>query len=176
MGTHYHACLNNFNHHATLDDQNYSQFQQPFSDHPLHKQLYSKPGVFGWNKIDLGTELLLQSLPNILKQYDHPFCNILDLGCGYGWIFANLPHYVSQTTLSNVRITATDNNATAIACAKKNALINPLNIDIIADDCATHINEKFDLILCNPPFHQGFAHDKTLTQKILRSNQAAFNK
>lgn len=167
LGTHYQATFSNFAHHTALDDQNYPQFQQPFSHHPLHHQLYSKPGVFGWNKIDQGTELLLQSLPNILKEYTHSFHNILDLGCGYGWIFANLPHYLSGAALSEVRITATDNNATAISCAQKNALLTPLNIDIIADDCASNINEKFDLILCNPPFHQGFAHDKTLTQKFL---------
>lgn len=171
LGSHYCASLSHFDNHTPLDDKEYTVFQQPFTDHPQHKQLYSKPGVFGWNKIDKGTELLLQTLPKIIKQYQHKISTILDLGCGYGWIFANLPNYLDEETLSNTQITATDNNATAIACAEKNALLTTQQVHVVADDCATHIAQTFDLILCNPPFHQGFAHDKTLTQKFLEQTK-----
>lgn len=168
----YHGYFNHFNTTNTLDDQTYTLLQQPFlKQEPSHPQ-FSKPGVFGWNKIDIGTELLLKSLPNILEKHYNSPGTILDLGCGYGWIFSNLPYYLNKETLKNTHITATDNNAAAIRCAEKNAMASNIPTNIIADDCAKNITEKFDLILCNPPFHQGFAHDKSLTCKFLQETKS----
>jgi 16S rRNA (guanine1207-N2)-methyltransferase len=133
--------------------------------------IYSKPGVFGWNKIDRGTELLLQTLPDIAEQYKPSYKKILDLGCGYGWLFLNLPSYCPENSLNHSQITATDNNAAAITCATKNAQLSDLTIRVIADDCAQQLKEKFSLILCNPPFHQGFSHDQSLTAKFLQQIQ-----
>lgn len=159
----YCAVFSQFENKAWLDDQQYSQLQQPFTQAP---SLYSKPGVFGWNKIDQGTELLLKTLPIVLDDHPHAIHNILDLGCGYGWIFANLGKYfpLEQQT---IHVTATDNNATAIVCAQENAKQSSHDITIVADDCASQIQQQYDLILCNPPFHQGFSHDKSLTRKFL---------
>ena len=73
--------------------------------------------------------------------------------------------------MARASVTATDNNATALLCANKNSTDYPCSISITPDDCAQNINEKFDLILCNPPFHQGFSHDKTLTIKFLEETK-----
>ena len=35
------------------------------------------------------------------------------------------------------------------------------------DDCGEHLQERFDLILCNPPFHQGFSTSNALAVKFL---------
>jgi 16S rRNA (guanine1207-N2)-methyltransferase len=136
---------------------------------PLHSHIsaQSKPGVFGWDKIDSGTELLLSNLSAIIEQHSSSPKNLLDMGCGYGWIFMNLPYYLDKKIIDQLSVTATDNNATALLCAEINSKNLPFNTSLIADDCAKNINEKFDLILCNPPFHQGFSHDKSLTSKFL---------
>ena len=127
----------------------------------------TKPGVFGWNKIDQGTELLLKYLPDILVKQPQGY-NVLDLGCGYGWIFLNLPYCLPQHwSVEPLRVTATDNNAAALFCAQKNAEACQQPTQVIASDAGSHIQGNFDLILCNPPFHQGFGHDKSLTARFL---------
>jgi len=164
-----------------LDDQDYQAIQEITLLKQHIKTIYSKPGVFGWNKVDKGTELLLSYLAGMLKQNPPAIHSALDLGCGYGWIFLNLlcdPQFFSNLETSNVnaiKTVATDNNAAALDCAKKNAQRYRLNIDIIAADCANKVNEKFDLILCNPPFHQGFTHDKALTDKFLKQTKRLLN-
>ena len=127
------------------------------------KSFYSKPGVFGWKKIDQGTELLLSSFDEYMKGHDNNLKNVLDLGCGYGWIFMNLDHYGFES------ITATDNNAAAIIVASHNAKNLKTPVNTLASDCGYIIKEKFDLVLCNPPFHKGFQHNKSLTEKFIKS-------
>lgn len=145
-----------------LDDQDYPRLRLLESDSTDIPELCSKPGVFGWNKIDLGSELLLQTLPNVLENIKTPQ-SVLDLGCGYGWLFLHIPALLPEAAIS-----ATDNNAAAIICAKRNAQHYAVNASIVADDCAKHINKAFDLVVCNPPFHQGFVHDSRLTEKFLQ--------
>ena len=122
---------------------------------------YSKPGVFGWQKIDRGSELLLSCLSRFLDGRDTRTYSVLDLGCGYGWLFMNLSRYNFS------RVVATDNNAAALFCAQKNSDAYGLNIDIVASDAGDNLTDHFDLIVCNPPFHQGFKHSQSLTHKFI---------
>jgi 16S rRNA (guanine1207-N2)-methyltransferase len=171
----YYGRFTQLSTHTPLNDQQYSQLHTINTSERLPTStlphFYSKPGVFGWNKIDKGTELLLNTLPQIFRDHPHKLSSILDLGCGYGWIFLNLASYIPEDKYNLLTVTATDNNAAAIQCATANAQLSPLNIHVIADDCAIHIDDKFDLILCNPPFHQGFTHSKALTEKFLQQTR-----
>lgn len=126
---------------------------------------YSKPGVFGWNKIDPGSAFLIEQLDTFIEQMATPPQSLLDLGCGYGFLTLMSYHLPVQHRV------ATDNNATALLAAQKNIDLSGINVDLIADDCGENITEKFDLILCNPPFHQGFNIDSQLTEKFLRNTQ-----
>lgn len=139
------------------------------------QKIYTKPGIFGWNKIDKGSELLLRNLPEIIDSMALTPRSLLDLGCGYGWIFLNLANYLDKQASATLSVTATDNNAAAILCAQQNSTHLPFPVRVIADDCAKNIDEKFDLIVCNPPFHQGFSHDKTLTLKFLEQTKQHLN-
>ncbi|MFT6221835.1 MAG: 16S rRNA (guanine1207-N2)-methyltransferase [Candidatus Endobugula sp.] len=171
QGLDYSGVFSGFTIANNIPDSDYTSIQHlPTPNHP-HLKVYTKPGVFGWNKVDIGSELLLESLPTILNERKTAPQNILDLGCGYGWIFTNLPFYLPEESISRTTITATDNNATALLCAEKNSMHHPLSVSITPDDCAQNIDEKFDLILCNPPFHQGFSHDKALTIKFLEQTK-----
>jgi 16S rRNA (guanine1207-N2)-methyltransferase len=151
-----------------LDDKKYSSLQNITIDNKVNapkniNNFYSKQGVFGWNKVDKGTELLLLSLKNLIDNDEIKPKTVLDLGCGYGWIFLNIDHYNFE------KITATDNNAAAIIAAQKNSDSMKTTTSIIVGDCANTINDYFDLILCNPPFHQGFQHAQILTDKFISS-------
>lgn len=157
---------------AKLDDQDYSLLRMNeilphYADVEQNSfKFFTKPGLFGWNKIDLGSELLIQHL-HLLPLAELASQTCLDLGCGYGYITLAAAQNKQCNTIKSW--TMTDNNAAALMAAKKNLLSAGLNGEVIAADCASEIHETFDLILSNPPFHQGFSADADLTEKFVRS-------
>ena len=88
----------------------------------------------------------------------------LDLGCGYGYLTI-----AAAKSFPIKRWLLTDNNCAALAVAAENLTINGLAGEVIAADAGSGIKEPVDLLLCNPPFHQGFSIDGDLTDKFLAS-------
>lgn len=126
-------------------------------DHDI--SYFSKPGVFGWNKIDKGSRLLIEHF----KQQQHAsHSSILDLGCGYGYLS------IEAWKMGFSKIDATDNNAAAISACKYNFYHQRINGKVFASNCADTTEDYYDIILCNPPFHQGFDHTKSLTGQFVR--------
>lgn len=147
-----------------LDDSDYTQPRPIAPESGL--QLLSKPGLFGWNKIDAGSALLIEQL-NQLASGHTSFSHCVDLGCGYGYLSIaaarlDICNSINQWIL-------TDNNAAALTLARQNLHNNQLTGDVIAADAGNGIDIKTDLLLCNPPFHQGFGIDGDLTDKFLQS-------
>ena len=128
-----------------------------------HTQLLSKPGIFGYEKIDEGSELLLTYAKKYLDSHAITPQKILDLGCGYGLLSLMSAQWHPR------EIVATDNNAAALNAVSASAAANNIAIKVVADDAGENISEKFDALLCNPPFHQGFSVSGDLTLKFLRS-------
>ncbi len=127
----------------------------------------SKPGIFGWNKIDRGSEILMEEFarqPEIKQANSIQDQSILDLGCGYGYLAIK----AKQTGFN--RIDATDNNAASIVACQSNFHTFDISGNVFASDCAQDNSSKYDIILCNPPFHKGFDHKKDLTEFFI--NQA----
>lgn len=124
------------------------------------QSVYSKPGVYGWDKIDVGSALLIEQL-HAEKSIWQNAESMLDLGCGYGFLT------LSSTWLPCTRRVATDNNAAALICMEKNANERQLLVEIVSGDKGNQVNGKFDLVLCNPPFHRGFDVDGDLTRDFL---------
>jgi 16S rRNA (guanine1207-N2)-methyltransferase len=148
-----------------LDDKDYLNLRAIKSTENL--PLQSKPGIFGWNKIDQGSAFLIEHLSGFLQSYPEENApqSLLDLGCGYGYLSCAASLYGFQ------QITATDNNAAALRACKANFESLNINGNIIAGDAGSQINEKFNAIICNPPFHQGFNIDSALTEKFLSSSK-----
>jgi len=154
-------------HHAApapepLDSKHYSALrliETPQLD------FYSKPGLFGWDKIDQGSAFLVEQLPRILQGAGRQPTSLLDLGCGYGYLS------IMTRDLALERRVATDNNAAALLAMARNAEYYALPVDVVADDCGGQLAPGFDLILCNPPFHQGFSVDGALADKFLRQTR-----
>lgn len=145
-----------------LNDSDYTHLRK-ITDVHFNRDypIYSKPGVFGWNKIDQGSLFLADTLSSYDKLTINSDTNALDLGCGYGYLS------LFAASIGIQHITATDNNAAAILAITKTAAENNIKITIIADDCGASITQTFDVILCNPPFHQGFDIDNQLTEKFV---------
>lgn len=146
-----------------LDSSDYLTLRPLVSDTGL--QLLSKPGQFGWNKFDQGSAFLIDALPGILERETRLPQSCLDLGCGYGYL--TLMANQLATCQSIIHWQLTDNNAAAIRSAEANVTANHLNAQVIAANCADGINNKVDLLLCNPPFHQGFTVENELTDRFL---------
>jgi 16S rRNA (guanine1207-N2)-methyltransferase len=103
-------------------------------------------GVFSGDRIDRGTELLLEAL-------DLGPCElILDLGCGYGAI-----GIVAARLSAGAHVILTDVNERAVALARKNVAANGVgNAEVRAGDLyAPVVGLAFDHILCNPPIRAG---------------------
>ncbi len=163
-GLAYSACLTKTSDCAT-EDLEKSPYQQLQAIEHNAYSFYSKPGIYGWKKADLGSQLLIAAFKNALSDKVDRNRKVLDLGCGYGFLT------LEAAKLGFKHLSATDNNAAAITAAEKNFSEHALAVNLSLDDCAQNITEQFDYILCNPPFHQGFDHDKSLTQLFV--NQCA---
>ena len=106
--------------------------------------IYSLSGVFSAAELDTGTELLLSTIDNKIKG------KVLDLGCGAGVIGSMI-----KKRAPNAQITMTDIHAMALESARKTLYENQLQGEVYASDVFSDIEGKFDLIISNPPFHDG---------------------
>lgn len=149
-----------------LDDKDYPTLRVTVADEQF--DYYSKPGVFGWDKVDKGSAFLIEHLDQFLMTLPEPPKNALDLGCGYGYLSLNISHL-------DIPVTASDNNAAAILACQRNFDRYPINGKVIPASCAEGITEKFDLIICNPPFHAGFSVDGDLTDRFLKATHDRLN-
>ncbi|HET8709785.1 MAG TPA: methyltransferase, partial [Spongiibacteraceae bacterium] len=125
--------------------------------------VWSKPGIFGWKKIDEGTAFLCEHLSHVWLQ---PPQRVLDLGCGYGYLTIR-----AASAWPSATFVAIDNNIAATQICARNMAERNIVGRAACCDCGDTLNESFDAILCNPPFHQGFAHEDALTEKFLRQTQ-----
>ena len=147
----------------TLDDSDFTRLRVVAST--ASRQILSKPGQFGWNKLDQGSAFLIAELPGILQKEGITPKNALDLGCGYGYLTLMASQLPLCQTVEDWLLT--DNNAAALLSAAENMATNHLKAQVVADDCAAGMEAKVDLLLCNPPFHQGFSTEGELTNKFL---------
>ncbi|NBI30341.1 class I SAM-dependent methyltransferase [Chengkuizengella sp. YPA3-1-1] len=110
-------------------------------------KFYTDAGVFSKNMIDFGSKLLIEhmNIPSDSK--------ILDVGCGYG------PIGICAASLEKTsEVTLIDVNQRAIELASENAKLNEIsNIKLLQSDIYSSLenNEKFDVILTNPPIRAG---------------------
>lgn len=144
---------------AAPEQDDYAQFALIGQLHG--KPVYSKPGQFGWQKIDQGSAFLI----NTLEQHKVSFVGqqVLDLGCGYGYLTLATQHLGARS------YTVTDNNAAALLSVQRNIGCHALPALVVAADCADTITEQFTTVLCNPPFHAAFAIDNHLTDAFVHA-------
>lgn len=103
-------------------------------------------GVFSREQVDFGSQLLIEAFiePNISGK-------ILDLGCGYGPIGIALAKSFPER-----HIVMSDINERAVELAKHNAKLNHVdNVQIVASDRFSNIEDIFAAILLNPPIRAG---------------------
>lgn len=130
----------------------------------LPSGLWSQPGVFSWDRLDPGSDLLLKHLPKLKGRG-------ADFGCGIGWL--------SRAVLTSPDVTSLlliDLDRRAVDCARRNvedprATVEWADVRRTATPLA-----DLDFVVMNPPFHDGGAEDRALGQAFIRAASAALRK
>ena len=133
-----HYFTNNTNLKSEIREIKYSYSSTSFI-------FYSDLGVFSKNKIDYGSQVLLEEY---LKSNNKTF-NVLDVGCGYGFIGT----VISKITGSYV--TMIDINKRAVHLANRNIKLNSVNAESYVSDVYSEVTKKYDRIITNPPIRAG---------------------
>lgn len=113
-------------------------------------QMMGQPGVFSWDRIDTGTALLVETLPNLWGR-------VGDFGCGTGV----LSHAVLKSTKVK-SLTGFDVDRRAIeACSHniKDARYTSIWVDLRTNGSGV---TGLDFIVTNPPFHDSGQEDQAL--------------
>jgi len=84
----------------------------------------------------------LESIPKLHGQ-------VLDFGCGYGTIGI----YIKKN--NDVEVDMIDINKRSVNLAKKNALLNKVEVNIFESDIYSNVKNKYDFIITNPPIRIG---------------------
>ncbi len=128
-------------------------------------QYLSCPGIYGWNKVDRGSNMLAAHLPLNLTG-----CGA-DFGCGYG--FLSIAALENNPAIREMH--CYDSDYRAILAAQKNIgrIDNdqrPVHYhwtDLV--QAGSVDKESFDWIVMNPPFHTGHDTDIDLGLKFIKT-------
>ncbi len=103
-------------------------------------------GVFSNKALDYGSTLLIRE---VMKRYDEG--DILDVGCGYGFIGIVLARNYTRAHVSMVDI-----NERAVSLANINIAANNIsNAEALVSDGYANVVKKYRYIVINPPIRAG---------------------
>lgn len=126
----------------------------------LPTTLVSKPGVFAWDRLDDGTAALVQTMEV------QPGEAVLDLGCGTGLL-------ALAAARRGARVTAVDADLRAVESARRTLDANDAAAEVLISDCAQAVLDRcFDVVVCNPPFHQGVGVAYDVARQMVRDAAA----
>lgn len=106
----------------------------------------SDNGVFSKNKIDYGSRLLVGTF---LKKTEKKYNNLLDVGCGYGFMGITL------SKVLNIPADLIDVNKRAVHLTKMNIKDNKVDANTFVSNIYENVDTLYDLIITNPPIRAG---------------------
>lgn len=113
----------------------------------------SRPGLFAWDRVDAASELLVERLPRHLRG------RVADFGAGYGYLAAKIVERCPEVTAIDLY----EAEERALEPARLNmghALRNnrrELPFNVYWHDIEQELDRRYDVVISNPPFHQGRA-------------------
>ena len=112
----------------------------------IQTTLISKPGVFAWDRLDAGSAALVNAMEIHTRDY------VLDLGCGTGLI-----GLAAARRAVDGQVVLVDADVRATESARRTLQANlATNTQVLPSDCGSAIlDRRFDVVVTNPPFHQG---------------------
>lgn len=128
----------------------------------------SQAGVFGWDRVDKGSEILTRYLPSDLKGSG------ADFGCGYG--------YLSKFLLSQYpkikKLHCVDADYRAVELCRKNLINFNHDTSFIWHDLTRRCDglKNLNFIVMNPPFHEGKKTDISIGHKFIDTAYQSLSK
>lgn len=145
-------------YHGRLDKQPTFDAEGYWNSYALDDlTIKTLPGVFSRDGLDVGSQLLLSTLT------PHTKGKVLDVGCGAGVLSAVLASHSPK-----VRLTLTDVSAPAVEASRATLAANGLEGDVFASNVFSEVQGRFDMIISNPPFHDGLQTSLEAAQTLIR--------
>ena len=123
-------------------------------------KIHSLPGVFSHGRLDVGTRLLFKTLDTKIKG------QVLDFGCGAGVVATAI-----GKRWPNTRLTLVDISALALESSYRTLKANEIEGAVLASDGLSNVKGRFDLIVSNPPFHEGVSTAYDTTENFIRASK-----
>jgi 16S rRNA (guanine1207-N2)-methyltransferase len=121
---------------------------------------WSQPGLFSWDRVDAGSKLLAESLPETLSGVG------ADLGVGWGYLSTELLKRCPD--VDGLDCYEVDGRALEPARRNLGNVLVPLRPKIFWRDVPGGVGlAKYDFIIMNPPFHEGRDADPGLGIKFI---------
>jgi 16S rRNA (guanine1207-N2)-methyltransferase len=119
-----------------------------------------KPGIFAWDRLDDGTRALVSAMEIGSGE------RVLDLGCGTG-----LAGVAAARRAPEGWITLVDVDVRATTAARRTLAANGItNAEVhLSDAGADFPSGTFDVVVTNPPFHQGVAVERTAARRFIEA-------
>ena len=120
--------------------------------------LHTRPGVFSWEHLDEATTLLADAMEVRAGE------SVLDIGTGAG-----LLGLIAARMSGTGEVLMLDADSEAVRCASRSiAAASIRNAEAAASDVTSAAGDRtFDVVLSNPPFHQGKAVDLVLPRRFI---------
>ncbi|ASK67047.1 16S rRNA methyltransferase [Brachybacterium avium] len=135
---------------------------------PRELALRGSGGVFGGSRADAGSLLLLEALDRALVEGEISAERAVDLGSGNGLLTAHL-----AAALPEAEVLGSDDDAEAVASTRATLEASGLSregVRVSWDESLSQVaDSSVDLVVLNPPFHDGTVVDATLVHGLLDS-------
>ena len=126
----------------------------------LDGRYWSRPGLFSWDRIDEGSALLAKCLPDDLAGH------AADLGAGWGYLSEQL--LMKCSDIASLDCFEADRDALEAARRLLGVLPVPVRPRLRWHDVTGGIDRrKYDVVISNPPFHEGRMADPHLGGKFI---------
>jgi len=139
-----------------LDPEVFHEYDAVLRGHAL--RVSSRPGVFSWDHLDEATSIVADVMTIARGEA------VLDIGCGAGALgtLAGVLSGDARVLMLDADIEAVRSAArSARAAGLQNAESRPSDVGLAVGD------ERFDVVVTNPPFHIGKATDLTVPMQFI---------
>lgn len=120
-------------------------------------------GVFAGAKLDLGTRFLLETMPQLLRDYQEAQ-DFVDLGCGTGVLSVFL-----AKQRPDAQVQASDLSRIAVQSTLVTVELNEVTdqVQVTQDNALSGLSTGCaDVVVCNPPFHAGTALETRTAERM----------